>query len=78
MGEEGELLGEVAHCVGLLADPTCPRILAVPRGAERPLHAAAEAVALGQGQHFPAPEHRVPGRCGRVVARWASDLRSGR
>jgi len=46
MGGEGELLGEVAHCVGLLADPTRLRLLSCIRGAKRPVHEFVKAVGL--------------------------------
>ena len=53
MGGEGELLGEVAHCVGLLADPARLRIPSCLCGAERPVHEFVKAVGLWARPAFP-------------------------
>jgi ArsR family transcriptional regulator len=53
MGGEGELLGEVAHCLGLLADPTRLRLLSCLCGAERPVDEVMKAVGLQAGPTFP-------------------------
>ena len=53
MGGEGELLGEVAHCLGLLADPTRLRVCSCLCGEERPVDEVMKGVGLWARPTFP-------------------------
>jgi len=53
MGGESESFGQVAHCVGLLADPTRLRLLSGLCGAERPVDEVMKAVGLWARPTFP-------------------------
>ena len=53
MGGESEAFGQVAHCVGLLADATRLRLLPFLCGAERRVDEVVKAIGLWAKPTFP-------------------------